>query len=146
MGAKAVLDVGVGTGRFAKPISERGCEVTGIDVSRRMLLKAREKGVERVLVGDAYSLPFREKVFDASVIIHVLHVVADWARVMKEIGRVTRGNVVTILRVPQGPEEALEGGISFQSKGGTGGYPVRTQHRMWQNEQELKAWVPPMKA
>jgi SAM-dependent methyltransferase len=109
-----------------------------------MLLKAREKGLDRLLLGDGYSLPFREKVFDAAIIIHVLHVVVDWARVMREIGRVTRGNVITILRVeqlPQGPAVAEAGA----SQSGVGAYPVRTQHRMWQNERELKARVPPVR-
>jgi ubiquinone/menaquinone biosynthesis C-methylase UbiE len=146
-GCKTVLDVGVGTGRFAKPISGLGFEVTGVDVSRRMLLKAREKGLDRLLVGDAYRLPFRGKTFDAAVIIHVLHVVADWASVMREIGRVTGGNVITILRVSQSPESPARTGQNAapSNKGAVGGYPVRTQHRMWQNEQELKTRVPPVK-
>jgi ubiquinone/menaquinone biosynthesis C-methylase UbiE len=141
-GCRSVLDVGVGTGRFARPISGLGFDVTGVDVSRRMLLKAREKGLEQLLLGDAYSLPFRDKSFDATIIIHVLHVVADWAKVMREIGRVTRGNVITILRVPQVPE--VSGATSIPNPGQGAGYPVRTQHRMWQNEQELKERVPPM--
>jgi ubiquinone/menaquinone biosynthesis C-methylase UbiE len=140
-GSTRVLDVGVGTGRFAVPISGLGFEVTGVDVSRRMLLRAREKGLERLLLGDAYSLPFREKTFDAAVIIHVLHVVADWKRVMGEIARVTKGNIITILRVSQ-HAAAAEPPSHLQS--GQEGYPVRTQHRLWQNEQELKAEFPPV--
>jgi len=146
-GCRTVLDVGVGTGRFAKPISALGFEVTGVDVSRRMLLKARGKGLDRLLLGDAYSLPFREKSFDAAIIIHVLHVVVDWAKVMHEIGRVTKGNVVTILRVTQGPgnpSASTPVNAVVQNQGG-GGYPIRTQHRMWQNEQELRSRVPPVR-
>jgi len=146
-GGKAILDVGVGTGRFAKPLSGLGFEVTGVDVSRRMLSKAREKGLDRLVVGDAYRLPFVEKSFDSAVIIHVLHVVADWASVMREIGRVTKGNVVTILRVPQGPASpvAQGGGPTPAAATTPGGYPVRTQHRMWENEQQLKERVPPVR-
>jgi SAM-dependent methyltransferase len=144
-GCRTVLDVGVGTGRFAKPLSDIGFEVTGVDVSRRMLLKAREKGLERLLLGDAYKMPFRDKSFDAAIIIHVLHVVVDWATVMQDLGRVTRGNVMSILRVPQGaitPPVAATGNPAPQSRMG---YPVRTQHRMWQNELELRARVRPLK-
>ena len=32
-GCETVLDVGVGTGRFAKPLSELGFHVTGVDIS-----------------------------------------------------------------------------------------------------------------
>ena len=31
-GCKSILDVGVGTARFAKPLSDLGFEVTGIDI------------------------------------------------------------------------------------------------------------------
>ncbi|MGA2666439.1 MAG: methyltransferase domain-containing protein, partial [Nitrososphaerales archaeon] len=65
-GCRTVLDVGVGTGRFAKPLTDLGFEVTGADVSRRMLSKAREKGLERLLLGDAYRLPFADLSFDAA--------------------------------------------------------------------------------
>ncbi len=144
-GGKTVLDVGIGTGRFAKPISGLGFDVTGVDVSRKMLQKAREKGLHGVLLGDAYSLPFRAKSFDSAIIIHVLHVVVDCMRVVREIGRVTRGNVITILRVPQGAEALPESGPSETAQSVASGYPVRTQHRLWQNEQEIKARVPPWK-
>ena len=146
-GRKTVLDVGVGTGRFAKPLSDLGFEITGVDVSRRMLLKAREKGLERLLLGDAYKLPFADKSFDAAIIIHVLHVVADWATVMQDLGRVTKGPVMSILRVPQGPQSTIapQTPTEGESPRSGPGYPVRTQHRMWQNELELKARVPPLR-
>ena len=145
-GCTSILDVGVGTGRFAAPLSGAGYVVTGVDLSRRMLLKARDKGLDRLLLGDAYALPFSDKSFDAAIIIHVLHVVVDWATVVREIGRVTRGPVASILRVPQGyvAPSAPSSGPSAQS---APGHParVRTQHRMWQNEIELKSRVPPLR-
>ena len=149
----SVLDVGVGTGRFAKPLSDLGYEVTGLDISRRMLSKAREKGLQRLLVGDAYKLPFADKSFDAAIIIHVLHVVVGWTTVMRDMGRVTKGPVMSILRVPQGESgnvspptpAAAVSDLAGQSASVRRGYPVRTQHRMWQNELELKARVPPVK-
>jgi SAM-dependent methyltransferase len=146
-GRRTVLDVGVGTGRFAKPLSELGFEVTGMDVSRRMLMKAREKGLRDLLLGDAYRMPFRDKSFDAAIIIHVLHVVVDWVTVMQDLGRVTKGQVMSILRVPQGPRTTPPAPAAGAGPvpGSRAGYPVRTQHRMWQNELELKARVPPVK-
>lgn len=143
-GCTSVLDVGVGTGRFAKPLSERGFEVTGADLSRNMLMKARGKGLERLVVGDGYSLPFREGSFDGAVIIHVLHVVVDWAGVMKEIGRVTRGNVVSIFR--QRPDSrAWSRQVDPVPSQYVAGHPVRTRNRMWENEREAVEKVPPIK-
>ena len=43
-----ILDVGVGTGRFSKPLSDLGFEMVGIDLLRKMLLKARQKGVRNL--------------------------------------------------------------------------------------------------
>ena len=38
-----VLDVGIGTGRFAHPLSEKGFHVVGTDISLPMMLKAKQK-------------------------------------------------------------------------------------------------------
>ena len=52
---RRVLELGVGTGRVALPLGERGLDVTGIDVSSRMLARlAAKPGGERVrcVLGD----------------------------------------------------------------------------------------------
>jgi SAM-dependent methyltransferase len=54
-GAGAALELGVGTGRIALPLSERGVRVHGIDLSEAMLSRLRSKpGAERIglTVGD----------------------------------------------------------------------------------------------
>jgi SAM-dependent methyltransferase len=51
----AALELGIGTGRIALPLSERGVSVTGIDLSEAMVAKLREKpGAEaiEVTIGD----------------------------------------------------------------------------------------------
>jgi len=42
---------------------------------------------------DAHYLPFRDRVFDGAIMVHVLHLVRDWVRVVGEVGRVT-GRVI----------------------------------------------------
>jgi SAM-dependent methyltransferase len=45
------LELGIGTGRVALPLAERGVEVSGIDLSRAMVAKLREKpGGDRIAV------------------------------------------------------------------------------------------------
>ena len=45
------LELGIGTGRVALPLAERGVEVSGIDLSRAMVAKLREKpGGDRIPV------------------------------------------------------------------------------------------------
>jgi SAM-dependent methyltransferase len=87
---RTVLDIGTGTGRFAQHFLEWGFAVTAIDVSLSMMAHAREKGVRDLVRADAHHLPFRDQSFDGSVMIHVLHLVGDWVRVVNEVGRVTR--------------------------------------------------------
>jgi SAM-dependent methyltransferase len=51
----AALELGIGTGRIALPLSKRGVSVTGIDLSEAMVAKLREKpGAEaiEVTIGD----------------------------------------------------------------------------------------------
>lgn len=48
-GAGAALELGIGTGRVALPLSERGVQVHGIDLSEAMLARLRAKpGSERI--------------------------------------------------------------------------------------------------
>ena len=41
----SVLDVGCGTGTLSVLLAEHGCRVTGVDLSPRMVERARAKGV-----------------------------------------------------------------------------------------------------
>lgn len=93
---KSILDAGVGTGRFAKPLQDRGFDIVGLDISGRMLAKARAKGTADILRGDMCSLPFRDQVFGTTLSIHVLHLISKWRCALAEVGRVTSDNFVSI--------------------------------------------------
>lgn len=97
-GLTNLLEVGVGTGRVALPLLQRGLAITGIDASGRMLARARAKGVPRLVRGSAYDLPFAERAFDATLFVHVLHVLEDPARALREACRVARGGAVGLVR------------------------------------------------
>jgi len=59
-GNGAALELGIGTGRIALPLSERGVRVHGIDLSKAMVAKLREKpGAERIgaTIGDFATTP-----------------------------------------------------------------------------------------
>lgn len=61
-GPGPVLEVGVGTGRVAIPLAERGLEVHGIDVSTRMIERLRAKdSASRVKAYAADFLTFRSE-------------------------------------------------------------------------------------
>src|SRR4051812_19962277 len=63
-----VIDVACGQGVLCRMLSERGCEVTGIDAAEPLIRAARERGPEtiRYQVADARELVFlQEKTFQA---------------------------------------------------------------------------------
>jgi len=99
---RTVLDVGVGTGRFASPVSSMGFDVCGADISAKMLRIARKKSVQDLLLADARTLPFRERSFDASMCVHLLHLILEWERVLSELNRVTRKVFVSVVDLKTG--------------------------------------------
>jgi ubiquinone/menaquinone biosynthesis C-methylase UbiE len=91
-----ILDVGAGTGRYSEPLQTKGLEVIGIDISRRMLGKAREKGTKILAVADARALPFRDSCFDSALSVHLLHLTREWEAVLNEVLRVTKDYFISI--------------------------------------------------
>jgi phosphatidylethanolamine/phosphatidyl-N-methylethanolamine N-methyltransferase len=91
-----VLEVGVGTG-ISLPLYPRDVRITGIDVSREMLDKARTRvarrklaNVEALLEMDAEAMTFPDASFDKVVAMYVVSVVAQPARLLEELHRVCR--------------------------------------------------------
>ncbi len=90
-----VLDVASGTGEAACYLAVQfGCSIVGVDVSDRMVTKARGKAVERKLAiefrsGDALQLPFGDGQFDV-VISECTMCLLDKQRATAEMVRVTR--------------------------------------------------------
>lgn len=89
-----ILEVGVGTGKNL-PFYPPGREVTGIDVSTRMLEQARKraaglKGHFTLLKMDAQRLEFPDASFDAVVSTYVFCSVPDPVRGLEEVRRVLK--------------------------------------------------------
>jgi ubiquinone/menaquinone biosynthesis C-methylase UbiE len=99
--ATRFLEIGVGTGRIALPIIAQGYELTGVDISQRMLDRLREKLEDlarasatplraTLQVADMMALPFEDAQFDVVVAAHVFHLVEDAWRAGQEALRVLR--------------------------------------------------------
>lgn len=91
--ATTVLEVGVGTGRIARPLAEHGIQVVGVDVSPKMLRRLRDQlrpGQVRpaLILADAVALPFRSNSFAAILAFHVFHLVMPLERALEELRRV----------------------------------------------------------
>ena len=62
--AQVILDVGCGTGRYAKRFEDLGARIVGIDVSKRMIRIAKTKTrLASYIVADASHLPFQNNIF-----------------------------------------------------------------------------------
>lgn len=95
-----LIEVGAGFGRLADEY--RGYrEVVLLDASEVHVAAARQAlaGDERVRVvlGDAFELPFEDASFDAVVCVRVLHHIEDPRPVIAEFGRVLRPGGVLIM-------------------------------------------------
>jgi len=100
---KTILDAGVGTGRFAKPLQDKEFEVVGIDLSHKMLQVAKEKGTMNLFRGDICFLPFKTHSFDAAICNAVLHLIAEWKTALHEICRVTSNVMVSTTQKHKNP-------------------------------------------
>lgn len=92
--AGRVLEVGIGTGRNADYYPD-GVQVTGIDLSEAMLVRARRRvtwgGVLDGLVrGDVQRLPFPDAAFDTVTATCVFCSVADPVAGLREVRRVVK--------------------------------------------------------
>ncbi|MFX0097607.1 MAG: class I SAM-dependent methyltransferase [Candidatus Hodarchaeota archaeon] len=94
--SKTILDAGVGTGRFAKPLKDIGLNVVGIDIAKEMIKKAIKIGVDKLLFSDALFLPFRNSSFDVAISIHLLHLIREWKEALQEICRVTKEKMLSM--------------------------------------------------
>lgn len=90
-----ILDIGVGTGRFARPFQRRGFDVFGIDISEEMLRVGVSKGLHNTALADACCIPFKDNSFHSTLSVHLLHLLPDWLQVLHEAIRVTRDSFIT---------------------------------------------------
>ena len=112
-----ILEVGVGTG-LALPAYPEHCRVTGVDLSEGMLACARDKATARawshvdLSVADALKLPFASNSFDCVSSFHVVSVVPDAARMMREMVRVCRpGGTLVIINHFRSPRPLLAAAV-----------------------------------
>lgn len=94
-GARSLLEVGCGTGHFARWFAAQGLRVVGLDASPAMLAVACERdGGRDYVLGSAGQLPFADHSFDIVAFITSLEFVADAAGALREANRVARDGML----------------------------------------------------
>lgn len=94
-----ILDAGCGTGVFTLDLLASGPRAVGLEISRPMLIRARQKNKEYPfdsVAGNMMCLPFAAEVFDKTVSMTAIEFVEDAQGAVRELFRVTRkgGSIV----------------------------------------------------
>lgn len=84
-----LADIGGGTGNYALALQREGWRPVVVDRSPAMLERARAKGLETV-EADAQRLPFADEVFDAAMMVSMLHHVEDRSAALVEARRIVK--------------------------------------------------------
>ena len=109
--AQEVLDVGCGTGRYAKRFGNLGANVVGIDFSKKMIHKAKTKTkMASYVVADASHLPFKDNIFHIVLSALVINYIKDLELFLIEILRACRrgGEVIISSVWREGMQEVEE--------------------------------------
>jgi ubiquinone/menaquinone biosynthesis C-methylase UbiE len=133
------VELGVGTGRIALPLIDRGYDYTGVDISPQMMDKLRKKAGSRpnlhLIEADVTSLPLPDAGFDVAITVHLLHLVPDWKKTLAEVRRTLRPGGVYIEgsdgNLPNDPGSAMrsqwrayveEAGVTLRPEHGSRAY------------------------
>src|SRR6185503_20169075 len=86
---RRLVDIGGGTGNYARALRDDGWDPVVVDREPAMLARAAAKGLETVQA-DAQRLPLGDAEFDAVMLVSMLHHVEDPAAALAEAQRVLR--------------------------------------------------------
>jgi ubiquinone/menaquinone biosynthesis C-methylase UbiE len=95
-----LFEPGIGNGRVAIPLAERGYTITGADISPAMLCAGKARAMTLPIVwhqADVTRLPYADAVFDMVVATHLFYFIRDWQQAAAELLRVTRPDGPIIL-------------------------------------------------
>lgn len=94
-----VLDLGCGTGIIIPELSKFVKIVVGLDNSIEMLKLAPKLKNVLYILSDAKDIPFTKNFFDKTISVTFLQDVKNWDPILKEVKRVTKGEVlITFLK------------------------------------------------
>jgi SAM-dependent methyltransferase len=113
---RLVLDAGVGAGRFAEVVANKGGEVVGVDLSRAV--DAAYENIGRrpnvhLVQADIMAMPFREGTFDLAYSVGVLHHTPDPERAFGRVAAVVRkgGALAVYVYAGYGPSHRFSDAI-----------------------------------
>ena len=105
---RLVLDAGVGAGRFAEIVSNKGGDVVGVDLSQAIDAAYENIGSRpnvHLVQADIFAMPFRDGTFDMAYSVGVLHHTPDPAAAFARVAAAVRqgGALAVYLYARYGP-------------------------------------------
>jgi ubiquinone/menaquinone biosynthesis C-methylase UbiE len=102
---KKLLDVACGQGYFSRLFSKTGAVVSGIDISKELILSAKKRNKEGIeyVIGPADDLSqFKKETFDAAICVLAIQNIATVPGVLSEVSRVLKkdGRFLLVLNHP----------------------------------------------
>ena len=96
------VDVGCGTGRLLETISSKTQLALGVDISREMLIKAKQRVSDhsvQFVCAEASYLPLRDRVADGVVSVSVSEHGSTFAKQFRELSRIATAGAVLSMTV-----------------------------------------------
>jgi SAM-dependent methyltransferase len=131
------VEIGCGLGYLTAEIRRRrGITPVAMDIARSLLGIAREqRGVDRVVCGDALSLPFRSRSVDLVVSTECIEHTPDPEAAVREILRVMRPGALLVLTCPNA---RWHWSVRLANRLGMRPYEG---HENWPGFAELRGWI-----
>lgn len=127
-----LFEPGVGTGRIAIPLAERGYQVTGVDISEEMLEVLNKRLLQRRRAlpmsfhkADVMELPFPDAVFDIAIAVHLFYFIRQWKKAVNEILRVLKQDGPLVLMHTGTGAEILSLNARYKELCAEQGYPIK---------------------
>ncbi len=142
-----LFEPGIGTGRIAIPLAERGYRVTGADISAEMLQILAAKLARRdpplpvsFIQHDITALPFPDASFELSVAVHIFHLIRPWQKAMAEVLRVLKPGAPLILIFTGTGAEVPH--VKERYRALCAEYGCQVRHIGMQSEKDLPDYLP----
>ncbi|VVB74603.1 Ubiquinone/menaquinone biosynthesis C-methyltransferase UbiE [Candidatus Tiddalikarchaeum anstoanum] len=103
-----ILDLGCGTGFSTRVLLDKGFDAVGCDISRNMIILAKNKKIKKLAECDIRNLPFKDESFDGAVSISTVQWLKpeEYETALSELSRVLKkGSTAIVQFYPKNPEE-----------------------------------------
>lgn len=108
----SILDLGCATGNYAVALKAEGFSVSGADVNPAYVKRARERGIDAVVIDGSVPLP--DKCVDTVICFEVIEHVPDTGSLIAEAKRLARKNVLFTTPNSEHVGDLMQNGLLFE--------------------------------